>query len=99
MSSQQIVPKDVNDSIEELYEPYILRGDETTFRIEEIRPRYPNFIKKTGVVQSEPTKSSNSRDLSSENFQKNDSRHVYSAIHAEEVESDPVEEGSSNISV
>ena len=99
MSSQQIAAKDVNDSIEELYEPYILRGDETTFGIEEIRPRYPKFIKKTGVVQSEPTKSSNSRDLTSENFQKNDSRHVYSVIHAKEGESDRVEEGSSNRSV
>lgn len=99
MSSSQINPKDVSDSIEELYEPYILRGDETTFRIEELRPRYPNLVKKAGVVQSEPTKSNNSRDLTSENFQKNDSRHVYSAIHADEEDGDHIEEGSSNISV
>jgi hypothetical protein len=99
MSSHQIVPKDVSDSIEELYEPYILRGEETTFRIEEIRQRYPNFVKKAGVVQSEPTKSNNSRDLTSENFQKNDSRNVYSAVNADEEDSDHTEKESSNISV
>lgn len=93
MSGQNIVPKEPNDSIEELYEPYIIRGDETTYRIEEIRPRYPNLIKKSINVQSEPTKPTNSQNLSNENLQNRyDGRYIYSAVDEQEAESERIEE-------